>query len=802
MSSNKLDEIVNDAYKKFFNPSKKNFKTKSVLINEVLNDNNLFKYDRTDELRNELSDSLFTDEVKLISATSNEIVLSRKNSDNDNKSLVNIYFYKSHENADNINDRINVNSINRFILYTNSGMLSFVTLPIINFDVEADKIKDKLLKFNEVAKILKKEKSSLFSVQITGNFYKTKDVKDVLKEIGDEEFEILLFELLYGLYHHQRKYPDLRLNFESLNSFLLYSKNPKDKNFNYFVNDNHFQVKDIGLKLKFHDLRNSIIHNDLDNNSLSKKQKKITQSEDLFNLINLFKPPSSKNIKKMIDKILKEIKKDNLTAESLLVSNSLFSKFKQSKPDIESSEDEDDVKSGVDVINSPLDTSSVGGYSNLDNLDTIQSELSLDGGKDNKKDSSDDDSDDSDGDDSDDDSGDSGDNVSNDNVNDDDGDIGDNVSDDNVNDDDGDIGDSDDNVNDGDVDDSDSGDTLTSLGGSSIDYSNEKDLKINKKKSIVNGNRKIHSGLTDKSDSFNMSLSISDSDSYRKKVKGKGKGKVNNNQNKVNRLGSLLGAENISQQNFGMRHNFIGNNSVSNLYDQGKINYDNDVYSPLSPASIPDVNTNLGNTMSKIRNSQNSKNSMQLNYNQDFNNFNSKAPMNSVQGLPMNSVQGLPMNSVQGLPMNSVQGLPMNNSVQGLPMNNVPGLPMNNVPGLPMNNVPRLPMNNGLPVNGEEVLSMDDVEALPMNGMQGLPMNGMQGLPMNGMQGLPMNGMQGLPMNGMQNNMVNQIDLDQVKNKYGENYNGPIDMYGGGENNVDLKYCLDNNISKKKKKNH
>ena len=41
MSSNKLDEIVNDAYKKFFNPSKKNFKTKSVLINEVLNDNNL-----------------------------------------------------------------------------------------------------------------------------------------------------------------------------------------------------------------------------------------------------------------------------------------------------------------------------------------------------------------------------------------------------------------------------------------------------------------------------------------------------------------------------------------------------------------------------------------------------------------------------------------------------------------------------------------------------------------------------------------------------------------------------------------
>ena len=59
MSSNKLDEIVNDAYKFFFNPSSKKFKTKAVLINEVLNDNNLFKYDRTNELVDELLDSLF-----------------------------------------------------------------------------------------------------------------------------------------------------------------------------------------------------------------------------------------------------------------------------------------------------------------------------------------------------------------------------------------------------------------------------------------------------------------------------------------------------------------------------------------------------------------------------------------------------------------------------------------------------------------------------------------------------------------------------------------------------------------------
>ena len=49
--------------------------------------------------------------------------------------------------------------------------------------------------------------------------------------------------------------------------------------------------------------------------------------------------------------------------------------------------------------------------------------------------------------------------------------------------------------------------------------------------------------------------------------------------------------------------------------------------------------------------------------------------------------------------------------------------------------------------------------------------------------------------------MVNQIDLDQVKNKYGENYNGPIDMFGGSKQskNIKLKYYPDK--SKKKKKN-
>ena len=100
----------------------------------------------------------------------------------------------------------------------------------------------------------------------------------------------------YGVYHHQRKYPELRLNFESLDSMMLYSRKPSDRLFHYFVNDNHFQVKDTGMKIKFHDLRNAVIHKDISNSSLSAKQKKYTfistgmcEESDIDNAIKIFK---------------------------------------------------------------------------------------------------------------------------------------------------------------------------------------------------------------------------------------------------------------------------------------------------------------------------------------------------------------------------------------------------------------------------------------------------------------------------------------------------------------------------------
>merc|ERR1712146_373234 len=102
-----------------------------------------------------------------------------------------------------------------------------------------------------------------------------------------------------------------------------------------------------------------------------------------------------------IDTLIKEIKKHGYNAESVLLSSPIFANIKESQPNVDSSEQEQDQpESGIDVINSPLNTSSVGGADLLDIDDDSHSDsdsstssspddlLSLGGGKDDDSSSS------------------------------------------------------------------------------------------------------------------------------------------------------------------------------------------------------------------------------------------------------------------------------------------------------------------------------------------------------------------------------------------------------------------------------
>ena len=105
MSSNKVDEIVDLAYKAFFNKNtSKNFSKKPILIKEVLAENSLFKFDRESSESDQLLESLFNNELTYIDGScADKLVFSRKNTNNNNMSLVTMFLYKNSGDVDSNN---------------------------------------------------------------------------------------------------------------------------------------------------------------------------------------------------------------------------------------------------------------------------------------------------------------------------------------------------------------------------------------------------------------------------------------------------------------------------------------------------------------------------------------------------------------------------------------------------------------------------------------------------------------------------------------------------------------------------
>jgi len=59
-----------------------------------------------------------------------------------------------------------------------------------------------------------------------------------------------------------------------------------------------------------------------------------------------------------------------------------------------------------------------------------------------------------------------------------------------------------------------------------------------------------------------------------------------------------------------------------------------------------------------------------------------------------------------------------------------------------------------------------------------------------------------MPQMGMPQMGMPQISPEEIANKYGENYSGPIDMMGGGDKLVDMIYMLNDKESSGQKKKH
>ena len=131
-----LDELVSNIYKYFFYKTKSEFRTKPLLVNKIIENNKLFKlsYNPEDEQINKYLEDLFIN-VELLSVSNNRITLVRKNRDQNQMCKINIFFYDKKTDMDNLGNMNNINMINRFLTFSNSGKRSWITMPIQNFDV-------------------------------------------------------------------------------------------------------------------------------------------------------------------------------------------------------------------------------------------------------------------------------------------------------------------------------------------------------------------------------------------------------------------------------------------------------------------------------------------------------------------------------------------------------------------------------------------------------------------------------------------------------------------------------------------
>merc|ERR1711916_254077 len=126
---------------------------------------------------------------------SNRMCSFIRSSDGVPKSKLDIIFYKSQNDVDNLMADVNVNSLSKMLLFSNQGKKVSISIPILNFDVDISnsKIADFISKHKELQDLIKKLKdgANTISIQLSELFFETES----LSNIFDIKSAILQFDI-------------------------------------------------------------------------------------------------------------------------------------------------------------------------------------------------------------------------------------------------------------------------------------------------------------------------------------------------------------------------------------------------------------------------------------------------------------------------------------------------------------------------------------------------------------------------------------------------------------------------------
>ena len=358
-----MEEKINLLYNFLYNTSFNNcFDIDKITLGKItIDDIKVTNTKETDEILKELNKGKYS----YINYDEKETIIYLKQYSDTYPITIKIGIYK--KDTEELNNPSNNDALFSYLLsqIVINKKTNHILLPIVNFDIEFDKIEHLIKNIPIYTSIKEKvdfeEISKTFSVRIREHFFKSKLLKDYLDE-HTCDYKPLLFQVIHTLAILQKEFPGFRHNNLTLNNILIYIKKENLSDNVYEYGTNKWVIPNIGFDIKIANFEKSTLPKYYGIiNQRESEVPYITEINDYFDLhtfLNSLIEGTHKmslksndscdlETKKFLDKIIPEnirgIKDDNfylkkniiITKPSELLNDIYFKEYKNIKSSVE-----------------------------------------------------------------------------------------------------------------------------------------------------------------------------------------------------------------------------------------------------------------------------------------------------------------------------------------------------------------------------------------------------------------------------------------------------------------------------------
>ena len=284
-----------------------------------INIDNIKKNYQGEKLK-KLINNVFNRDINFVEKSGLKIIFKVNDIDNNVDLVLNIY------NIDEtgLYNVINMNKIMTYLLsdLVINKMTKHILMNVFNFDVDSSDIGRYIEKYTDDEAILKifHKKSNRISIEIREHYFKMDTLFNILNDkntvIDDTMIKVIIFQVLHTLAVIQTKYSKFRHNNLEVKNIYCYLKEKNSNTYEYELNGYKYIVPNIGLELKITNFDESIIVDELDNESLIDSLKVFDNKYDVNKFLNsLLKVNTiSKNINNYIQKMINTNKSNSINS--------------------------------------------------------------------------------------------------------------------------------------------------------------------------------------------------------------------------------------------------------------------------------------------------------------------------------------------------------------------------------------------------------------------------------------------------------------------------------------------------------